>query len=459
MINIHEKEIAVLRGLVAKPQFISLVPFSNLDFSTIYARQVFEKISQFQEDHPENIEMITANYLTSEIGGNGANPFLSNLYAGVLSHVTEKQFRETCLDFFINRRREELFRLLDQRKKEHDFIVDDEILRKIEEIKTLGESQSGPTEIMQYLKTGIDLQALELETSWAVEKLVPARSITLLHSPGGLGKTWFSLGLANAVSQGLLFLGLATKQRPVCYIDFENPLPLLIDRARKLDIREVRFWHLSASIPPPKLDTAAHALYRQLPAGSLIVFDTLRAAHDGDENSSQDMALIMGRLKELRELGFDIFLIHHTPKANERLYKGSTAISDLADHVIKLYRSRRGSLEELQDDSEPDPDATFVLATGKTRFEPFHLFLSFNLGAGGFSVAKDPNLDALEALTSYITGPGRGQNQTDILGWMKDNLGSRRIENFIALLRRGEREGRWQSRRGFKGAKLYEPKT
>ncbi|TFH49517.1 MAG: hypothetical protein E4G89_04690 [Methanothrix sp.] len=242
-------------------------------------------------------------------------------------------------------------------------------------------------------------------------------------------------------------------------MDFENPLPLLIDRAKKINIQDVRFWHLSASLPPPKLDTAAHLLYRQLPAGSLVIFDTLRAAHDGDENSSQDMARIMGRLKELRELGFDIFLIHHTSKANERIYKGSTAISDLADHVLKLYRARRGSLEELQDDGEPDPDATFILATGKTRFEPSLLYLSFNPADGGFSLAEDPHLKALEALAGYISGPGLGKNQSEIIDWAKDSLGGGRREKFRTLLDRGEHEGRWRSRRGSKGAKLYEPPT
>jgi len=326
--------------------------------------------------------------------------------------------------------------------------------RELEGLEGRGGFDPGAT-----LMTGTTLQTLQLEAAWAVEKLVPARSITVLHSPGGLGKTWLALALGNAVSRGERFLGLPTKQRPVVYVDFENPLPLLVERTRKLDIRDVLFWHLSASPPPPRLDTSEYALYRRLPAGALVIFDTLRAAHSGDENSSQDMALVMGRLKELRELGFDIFLIHHTGKASERVYKGSTAISDLADHVLKLYRSRRGSLEEVQDEGEPDPDATFVLATGKTRFEQFHLFLSFNPDAGGFQLAEDPHLEGLEALAGYIAGPGQGKNQGEIIDWARETLGGGRRRNFVALLNRGEREGHWQTRRGFKGSKLYEPKS
>lgn len=328
-----------------------------------------------------------------------------------------------------------------------------EVFREIEELDGKG------FDPVKVLMPGTALQALELEAAWSVEKLVPARSITLLHSPGGLGKTWLALALGNAVSMGTPFLGLMTNERPVVYVDFENPLPLLVERTRRLDIRTVLFWHLSADVPPPRLDTAAHTLYRRLPAGALVIFDTLRAAHSGDENSSQDMALVMGRLKELRECGFDIFLIHHTGKASERIYKGSTAISDLADHVLKLYRARRGSLEEIQDEDEPDPDATYVLRTGKTRFEPFHLHLAFSSDAGGFVPAEDPNLEALEALADYIAGEGCGKNQGVIIKWAKDNLGGGRTANLVTLLKRGEREGRWQSRRGLKGAKFYEPSS
>jgi hypothetical protein len=434
---------------------IELEDLSANDFPPGRHRQTFQAISKlWEDDHPAEISIVL---LSERLGGDGAAAFTASLLDG-LQAPTAENFAAVVREMKRKSLETRILTKIERQGKAGELDLED-VREDLAEYDRLRDNRGG-VNIREQLMSGAALQSLEVETAWSVEKLVPARSITLLHSPGGLGKTWFSLGLANAVSRGEPFLGLTTKRRPVCYIDFENPLPLLIDRARKLDIREVLFWHLSASIPPPKLDTSAHVIYRQLPAGSLIVFDTLRAAHDGDENSSQDMALVMGRLKELRELAFDIFLIHHTAKANERLYKGSTAISDLADHVLKLYRARnRGSLEEVQDDGEPDSDSTFVLATGKTRFEPFHLYLTFNPEAGGFSVAEDPNLEALEALAGYIAGPGRGLNQTDIIDWAKDSLGGGRKENFIALLKRGEREGRWRSHRGFKGARLYEPKT
>lgn len=74
-----------------------------------------------------------------------------------------------------------------------------------------------------------------------------------------------------------------------------------------------------------------------LPPGSLLVFDTLRASQSRDENDSQQMASIMMKLKILRDSGFTILLIHHTPKGNDNIYKGSTAIFDLSDHVLSFH--------------------------------------------------------------------------------------------------------------------------
>jgi hypothetical protein len=454
-----ELEHEILGALIMSPGLLEGVDLTAADFSDGRERIVFQEIAELWET--ERVPEIPVSLLLEKIPGSERESaaFVTSLISGNYVH-SAASFELLARRLRDRRLSAELVRSAQALGEEHlrTGAFNEDGLRRLTALIEQRQEGRGGVNVPDQLMTGTALQALQIEAVYTVEKLVPCRSITLLHSPGGLGKTWFAFGMANAVSRGEPFLGLATKQRPVCYIDFENPLPLLIERARKLDIQDVRFWHLSAGVPPPKLDTATYKLYRQLPAESLIIFDTLRAAHDGDENSSQDMALIMGRLKELRELGFDIFLIHHTGKANERQYKGSTAISDLADHVIKLYRSRPGSFEEIQDEDEPDPDGTFVLCTGKTRFEPFHLYLSFNPAAGGFCLAEDPKLEALEAIAGYIAGPGRGQKQGEIIAWAKgEGVGPTMRSGFLALLNRGEREGRWSSHRGFKGARLYEP--
>ncbi len=443
----------ILGALVLNASLLDCCDLMSADFPAGRERDCFEAISAIWEEVRE--PQIDQALLADKLGGDGAATYVSSLTAGNYAGSTES-FRVRVKAF---RKRAIEARLL--KTIEHDTKAgclslkglrpDLELIDKLD-----AEDQA---EERSFLRTGLELQDIELRFEWTIEKLLPARSLTLLHSRGGLGKTWVSLALAQAVSAGEPFLGLETKRRTVYYVDFENPLPLLVERVRKLNIADVNFWHLSADRRPPKLDGPDWTLYKKsLAPGSLIVIDTLRAAHDGDENSSQDAAIVMNRLKEIREAGHDIVALHHTGKVNDRIYKGSTAWSDLADHVLDFHRVKKENLEEIEDDDQ-DPDALFSLGTGeKTRFAPFRLYLSFDPETGIFNTAQDPKSTALDQIADYIRGEGAGQNQGAIIEWAKEaGVGPRMRQSFIALLQRGEREGRWRSFKGLHGARIYEP--
>jgi len=295
------------------------------------------------------------------------------------------------------------------------------------------------------LKRGKDLQELDISVTWAVENLIPCESITLISGRGGIGKTWLSIQLADAVSRGTTFMGLETREMPIVYIDFENSLPVLVERIKKIGVSEALFWHTSnESRRPPRLDDDDWALYKDMPEGSLLIFDTLRAAQSKDENDSRHMAFIMIRLKELRDLGFTIVLLHHTPKASDRIYKGSTAISDLADHVLSLYKVKKTKPEEIQED-EDDSDCYYRLGTrDKTRYEPFHIFLSFNPNKA-FERAPDPDTEDLETIHQLISEKDR-LNQSKIFELAQQELGIKSKGKLISLLRKGEGEY-WKAER------------
>lgn len=288
------------------------------------------------------------------------------------------------------------------------------------------------------LQRGADLRTIECCIEWCIDRLLPKQSITLLHGRGGIGKTWICLVLADSISRGIPFMGLDTQKMSVVFIDFENSLPVLVDRIRKIGADDVLFWHnANEEMKPPKLDSLDAEAYKHLPKGSLLVFDTLRASQSKDENNSQDMAVIMSKLKDLRDMGFTILLLHHTPKGNDRTYKGSTAILDLADHVLSLHKVRKGNPEGGEVEDEDDTDCLYRLGTkDKTRYEPFHVFMSFDKERG-FVKAEDPDELDLQGIYYFLKDKPR-LNQGNIFELAKEELDIKSKGKVISLLKKGE---------------------
>ncbi len=448
-------ERAILGALMLKPGLLEGSSLRDIDFPSGLFRDTFSAISSIWENaKSEEIDpIILAERVRS--GGNGNITFIASLLDGEIKlhrDIFEERVSELQKHALTTRILAKISSQANTGKLDLEEIRGD--LAEYDKIKG---KAFNPADVVM---TGEQLQAMKIEVEWTLDKLIPSRSLTLLHGPGGLGKTWLALAIAEAVQTGMPFLGLQTIQRPVVFIDYENPLPMLIDRVRQLNILGVSFWHLSASVRPPKLDGPDWAHYKSFPAGSLMIFDTARASHDGEENSDQDAALVMNRLKEIRELGNDILLLYHTTKLNERRARGATTWEDLADHVLAFYKVRRETFEEIEGDDK-DPNALLFLGTGrKSRYEPFHLYLTADLSAGHFSIADSPDAEAINAVAEYIAGPGSGQKQGDIITWAKaEGVGPSMRASFLALLNRGESLGRWKSHRGFRGAKIYEPPT
>jgi len=312
---------------------------------------------------------------------------------------------------------------------------------------------------LSFLKKGSDLLNLECAVEWVIDKLIPEQSIVLLHGKGGIGKTWLSLVIADAISKGNPFMGLNSQQIPVIFVDFENSLPVLVERVKRIDASEVLFWHNTNDKRPPKLDKEEWEQYKSLPVG-LLIFDTLRASQGQDENDSRHMAFVMSRLKELRDIGFTIILLHHTPKSNDRTYKGSTAIMDLADHVLSLHKVRKKNLEDISDD-ENEEDCLYRFGTkDKTRYEPFHIFLDFD-HEKGFVIAPDPDEEDMREIHSLIVelkkAIGELPIQSRVIEKVKEELELSKSK-IARLLRKGEGKY-WNSQKipERKNAKVFEP--
>lgn len=254
------------------------------------------------------------------------------------------------------------------------------------------------------------IRELNIKVEWIVDHLIPKGAIIILFGKGGIGKTWLVMDIARCIGSGIDYLGYSTQETLVVFVDFENPLTVLNTRTQRMGEAEgVHFWRVGNEVKPPKLDSDEWEEYKELPDGTVIIFDTLRASHSKDENSSEHMAMVMERVKELRDCGFTVILLHHTPKNSEKISKGSTAIVDLADHILNLSRVRRsnGGDDKLVDDDDDDEEAVYRFGVReKTRFEPHQIYLTLNPDRG-FDLAPDPEEETLERIRQLLldTGP------------------------------------------------------
>jgi|GEM_PF-1826718 len=338
----------------------------------------------------------------------------------------------------------------------------------LQAVKSSNEAYNGKftilrnADILSSLESWTEIQNLNIEVEWLVGRLLPKDSITLVFGKGGIGKTWLMLQIARCIGNGKSWLGFETTKTPVIFIDFENPLAVLNSRTQILgDGENVFFWRAhNDNLKAPKLDSNEWVQYKHLPKGSVLVFDTLRASQSKDENASNDMSLIMGRLKELRDLGFTIVLLHHTPKNSDKAPKGSTAIVDLADHILGLTRvkKKQNGKEEVIEDDEDDEETIYHFGVReKTRYEPYHVYLTLNPDKG-FELAPDPQEDTLKDMHKVLKEHGT-INKTSFIENCKCALGVS-INKLRKLVDVGQ--GRYwdiENRPEEKNAKFITPKS
>ena len=288
--------------------------------------------------------------------------------------------------------------------------------------------------IVSQIETWNQIRSMDIKVEWLMDRIIPKESITVLFGKGGIGKTWLVMDIARCIGGGVDYLGHETQNTPVCFIDFENPVAVLNTRTQKLgEADNVYFWRVGNELKPPKLDSNEWVLYKDLPQGALLVFDTLRASHGRDENASDQMAGVMERVKELRDCGFTIILLHHTPKNSDKISKGSTAIVDLADHILNLSRVRKAKDGEdvLVHDDDDDDEAIYRFGVReKTRFEPHHIYLVLNPDRG-FELAPDPEEETFKSMRRVLEDSGQLQ-KTEFAKQCKSlSLGEKKARRLI----------------------------
>jgi RecA-family ATPase len=212
-----------------------------------------------------------------------------------------------------------------------------------------------------------------------------AGTVASLVSPGGAGKSFLALELAALIATrvDVAALGLATDWYPlpktgkVLYIALEDAAPVLSHRLHDIGV-------VAQSVAPGNTFVTSLATSMRLasiPAGMdllslgwkewftlqcegmrLVVIDTFRLAHQGDENSAGEMARVMSAMGSVAaKTGAGILFLHHTSKAaategrvdSQQAARGSSVIVDNARGGFYLQKMTTDESKTLVDTSIP----------------------------------------------------------------------------------------------------------
>jgi len=191
---------------------------------------------------------------------------------------------------------------------------------------------------------------------WLVDGIFAEGALHMLTSEPGAGKSTWTAAAAYAISNGLQFMGRATKARPVLLLDAENPLPAILERFERLGIKThsgFRAWGQWIEGGPSAAGGAIVLEWvMRCDPKPMIIVDSVIAFHPGAENDSNETRRYMAQYRGLTAMGATVVLLHHTGKSEtSKEYRGSSdykASIDIGYKLTNMGDGARLSMLELR---------------------------------------------------------------------------------------------------------------
>jgi hypothetical protein len=154
----------------------------------------------------------------------------------------------------------------------------------------------------------------EVRTAFVVDGLLSAKSVAVAAGDSAIGKSPLVLELALCVAAGAPFLGMATAQGRVLYLDLENPLAdckMMRDAlVRFLQLGNAPEDFLLMTEPPPDLAQVIAEIRPQL-----VVIDSVRSFRPEATKSNVEAGnWLKGIRAQARKYGCAFLFVHHLRK-------------------------------------------------------------------------------------------------------------------------------------------------
>lgn len=180
--------------------------------------------------------------------------------------------------------------------------------------------------------------------SWAVRDVLPSEGLGAIYGKPSCGKSFLTLDLLGAVTEGREWFGHRTKVLPVTYCALEG------ERGIGQRLNAYRLHHGMfpagmqlvaqplALLEPEDVIELAASIKAGGGAGGIVAIDTLnRAATGADENDSRDMGRLIEAAKTLQSiLGGVVLLVHHSGKDAAKGMRGHSSLLAALDTAIEV---------------------------------------------------------------------------------------------------------------------------
>lgn len=235
-----------------------------------------------------------------------------------------------------------------------------------------------------------------------VDGILVSGSATLFSAREKAGKGLFLIDLAISVANGAPFLDRAVMEGPVIYMALEENASTLQNRILARDNGEGGYPFYLV-----RLDGSDDGQQFQLDRNEdiagllelieeiqpvLVIIDTLREAHSGRENESDDMA---PRLRAIRAVSHQtntaIIVSHHAGKASGS-YRGSTAIRASFDDELLFTR----------EDDESDTSIRGVLRAEGRNLQKVVEHIAFDSNDARWVVTAAPPAETVQNMRGRI---------------------------------------------------------
>jgi len=234
-----------------------------------------------------------------------------------------------------------------------------------------------------------------------------AGTVGLLYGPGSVGKSWIALQLAVAVAGGPDISGAfgTTSPGPVVYLGDEDPEIVITHRLHllgsHLDLaaRQSVAEHLTIQGfggTPPDLLRDLTILNAAADGSRLVVIDTLRRFHTGDENDTLEMMLLLSGAEGVAaRTGSTVLLLHHVSKSSQlngttgaSAAKGSAVLTDHPRFAASLSPMSTSEADRL---NVPENQRGWYVQFGITKcnFGPLPAPRWLKRGEGGVLLPAD----------------------------------------------------------------------